>query len=154
VSKLPNVRLALQREAQRVKSALDDFADLARPKRKAVPPVWGGPEVRSVYPARAPYPAEPAFDAGPGQDEFFGDFDPDGTGWAAESAAGESSDSNFSPGVGDDFAEGIESEMDIPGKVNQDTLSVPALARSDDTPADGTPKPTEAINDILDGFDW
>lgn len=153
-----DVREALQREAVRVKSALSDFAALASPRKKRIAEPADTPEPPpAAVPMGKPVALEPA--------ESLGDwFDDDAPAESAPSGAGDffgggeswrgESETDFSPGSGADFSEGFEAEIDVPAKAGQETLSVPAIAVSENTPADGMPKPPEAINDVLDGFEW
>lgn len=159
----PQIRVALQMEAVRIKSALDDFADLAAPRKKRNAASESTPATAPMSmpePERKPLPQPTPTDSFDSQKQdssqvnFFSDFDPDGSAWSNESNSFAESNNDFSPGVGEDFLDGFESEVDVPGKTGQDTLSMPMATTNQDTPANGTPKPTEAINDILDSFEW
>lgn len=146
----PDIRVALQREAVRVRSALDDFAELAAPRKNKKQSLVTNPlpAIRSDVDTRREINHPHQSDGG-----FFEDFDPDATNWSAESKS-QTDSVDFSPGIGADFVEGFESESDIPQKTGQDTLTMPTASMNQDTPASGTPKPTESINDVLDGFEW
>jgi hypothetical protein len=175
--KLTDKRQALQREALRVKSALDDFADLARPKSR--PPAAGSMAfgtAAAASPMIAPIVAKKSIerpipteriritdplpqDVQSAGDDFFGEMNDDAVSSMdsrsqIDSSDSDGSDMTFTPGISDDFREGFDSESDIPAKTSQDTLSVPVMSVSDNTPPNGSPRPTEAINDILDGFEW
>ncbi|MFO0937369.1 MAG: hypothetical protein U0798_12740 [Gemmataceae bacterium] len=165
----PQIRVALQKEAVRIKSALDDFADLAMPRKKrnatVEPPAMSTNSdlfsLDSVHAASSHAGSSHAAPVLPesshsesSEVNFFSDFDPDGSNWSEESQSFAESRNDFNPGVGEDFFDGFESEVDVPGKTGQDTLSMPVATTNQDTPANGTPKPTEAINDILDAFEW
>jgi hypothetical protein len=176
MTKPTDVREALHREASRVKSALSDFASLAGPRKKRfaapeaepaqafLPPSEFVPPAATAPRAGRPIELEPSESLGDwfnddeqpavstpdNANDFFGSDD----GWQHASNPSVHSAPDFSPGSGDDFSEGFESELNVPAKTGQDTLSVPAIAATENTPADGMPQPQEAINDVLDGFDW
>lgn len=149
---------AIAHESRRVRSALDALADLAgRRNRPAVPPaprpVTAPAPVPEVFPARDFPPPESTRTAAPGRlgpkppppstapaaDDWFGDDDALAFGGTTASAG----------------------EVDFnstPGEV-EDTLGI-RNANSQDTPPAGTKHPapagpvSEAINDVLDGFEW
>ena len=169
-----DVRDALQREAARVKSALGDFTALAGPRKKKKtdssaqalpfdPPVAYVPPVaaKAAAPGK-PISLEPSETFGGWFDDDapsapptpVNDFFGSDASWKGESNPSTFSTPDFDPGSGADFSEGFEAEVNLPAKAGQDTLSVPAMAVSENTPADGMPKPPEAINDVLDGFEW
>jgi hypothetical protein len=174
-------RQALQKESQRVQAALDAFAELglSRTKRKPAPArlptglapasipemVWKDePAIARIQlrpePEPEPAPPPPVPDVADG---FFSDFDSGDQTWnpSLSSSPQESqsppSENDFDPGSGLDFSEGFGAEINLEAKAGQDTAPIPQLSEQN-TPADGLPAPAspqgEAINDVLDGFNW
>lgn len=148
---------ALAHESRRVRSALDDLAGLAGAKRRraAAPraaPIPGLTPETFPIPPQASLPPAPAFGSAdrdappetvapapaPAENDWFGDDD--ALAFNGSASTGEV-DFNSAP--------------DGP----QDTLGM-RTASNQDTPAGGMhpPEPaapqSEAINDVLDGFEW
>jgi hypothetical protein len=133
---------ALANESRRVRSALDDLADLAGGKRRraAAPPAPHGLVAESFpLPPQAQLPQAhlPPTAPAPAGDDWFADDD----GLAFTASSSGEVDFNSAPDAA------------------VDTLGIRA-ASTQDTPAGGIvfPEPaapqSEAINDVLDGFEW
>jgi serine/threonine protein kinase len=146
----PNERDGLAREARRAKSALDDLAALARPKRAAAPP----PAAREYEPPPPPVSA----------DGFFDNFDDAPPAPAADQLPTDAPAAPSGDWFGDAPAEEPPVDADAllgsltdPNLAANDTLSHAAPVSQQHTPPSGTPAPNpepSGIDEHLDSFQW
>jgi hypothetical protein len=144
---------ALAHESRRVRSALDDLAGLAGEKRRrAATPIPGLTPESFPIPPQASLPPAPAFGAvdwdappeavapapAPGENDWFGDDD--ALAFNGSASSGEV-----------DFNSAPDGPQDTLGMRAASTLEMPAVLAEPTAPAAPTP---EAINDVLDGFEW